>query len=79
MDATPGIKESLIQKSEVYFISTLERAKLNLTKATFLAISIVEFKLLLLALISVLFHISSVEAGIWLSEILGKSYYTFSV
>lgn len=77
MEATQGILASLIEKAETYFITTLELTKLKFTQMVTTAVSVVAFKILLIFLVSVLFNIFSIGAGLWLGELLGKTYYGF--
>ena len=77
MEATPGTLESLIGKAKAYFVTTLELTKLKLTQTFTAAMSALAFKVILIGLISVLLIIFSIGAGLWLGELLGKSYYGF--
>jgi hypothetical protein len=77
MDTTPGIIESLFEKAEAYFITTLELTKLKAIQTINTAMSALAVKLALIILISILAIILSIGAGLWLGDILGELYYGF--
>lgn len=77
MDATQSKLESLIEKAEAYFITSLKLTKLKLTQTVTAAMSVVAFKLILIVMISLLFNVFSIGAGLWLGDVLGKAYFGF--
>jgi len=77
MDTTPGIIESIIEKVKAYLVTSLELTKLKLIQSVTTLLSGLVVKLLLFVLITILAIIFSIAAGLWIGEILGKTYYDF--
>jgi len=71
--------EALMESAQLYGKTTLELSKLQGLNATTNVLSILIARVSLLITIVVFVVIMSIGIALWLSEILGKSYYGFFV